>query len=113
MEAIAITGVGIVSPIGCSYEVFGRACAAGEVGIGPAPYQGEPGAEHAWAASVPDFDPTRWMDERVAAGSARFTHFAVAAAAQAVASSGADLDRDLDRDRTGCVHGTSMAGDVL
>lgn len=110
MEPIAITGVGIVSPIGCSYEEFGRACAAGSVGIGPAPYQGEPGAEHAWAATVQGFDPLDWMDERVAAGSARFTHFALAAAAQAVASAGGRLDPE----RTGCVHGTAMAGvDVL
>lgn len=49
MEPVAITGIGIVSPIGSSYEAFGRACAAGTVGIGPAPYQGDPGAEHAWA----------------------------------------------------------------
>jgi 3-oxoacyl-[acyl-carrier-protein] synthase II len=110
VEPIAITGVGIVSPIGCSYDDFGRACAAGEVGIGPAPYQGEPGAEHAWAATVEGFDPLAWMDERVAAGSARFTHFALAAAAQAVAAAGGEVDPE----RTGCVHGTAMAGvDVL
>src|SRR5918997_3103450 len=105
MEPIAITGVGVVSPIGCSYEEFGAACAAGRVGIGPAPYQGEPGAEHAWAATVEDFDPLDWMDQRVADGSARFTHFALAAAAQALDSAGG-LD-EFDPDRTGCVHGTS------
>jgi 3-oxoacyl-[acyl-carrier-protein] synthase II len=106
VEPVAITGIGIISPIGSSYEAFGRACAAGTVGIGPAPYQGEPGAEHAWAATVDDFDPSDWMDQRVAAGTARFGQFALAAAAQAMADAGDGLDPD----RTGCVHGTAMAG---
>ena len=110
MEPIAITGIGIISPIGSSYEAFGAACAAGRVGIGPAPYHGQPGAEHAWAAQVTDFDPDDWMDARVRDGSARFTQLALAAAQQAVDSSGDGFDPD----RTGCVHGTAMAGiDVL
>lgn len=115
MDRIAITGVGIVSPIGSTFETFGRACADGMVGIGPAPYQGEPGAEHAWAGRVPDFDPAAWMDERVAAGSARFTQFALAAASQAVQDAGGMADGEggsagLDPDRTGCTWGTAMAG---
>jgi len=119
MEPIAITGVGIVSPIGTGFDDFGAACAAGTVGIGPAPYHGRPGAEHAWAARVTDFDPDRWMDARVRDGSARFTQFALAASAQAVAdaggmAAGGTAAGGIDPDRTGCVHGTSMAGiDVL
>jgi 3-oxoacyl-[acyl-carrier-protein] synthase II len=106
MEPIAITGVGIVSPIGSTFESFGSAGAAGEIGIGPAPYHGQPGAEHAWAGRVLDFDPDEWMDSRVRDGSARFTHFALAASQQAMDSAGGDLDPD----RIGCVHGTAMAG---
>ena len=110
MKPIAITGVGVISPIGSTYESFGEACSTGEIGIGPAPYQGEPGAEYAWAGRVTDFDPDDWMDARVRDGSARFTHLALAAAAQAFASASGEFDLD----RTGCVHGTSMAGvDVL
>ena len=105
MEPIAITGVGVVSPIGSTFETFGTACATGTIGIGPAPYQGEPGAEHAWAGQVIDFDPDHWMDARVRDGSARFTHLALAASQQAMDSAG-----EIDPDRTGCVHGTSMAG---
>ena len=82
MKPIAITGVGVISPIGSSYESYGEACSAGVVGIGPAPYRGEPGAEFAWAGQVTDFDPDDWMDARVRDGSARFTHFALAAAEQ-------------------------------
>ena len=102
---IAITGAGIVSPIGTGLAAFGEACAAGTVGIGPAPYHGEPGAEHAWAARVTDFDPDRWMEPRVRDATARFSQFALAAAVQAVESAGG-----IDPDRTGCVHGTAMAG---
>jgi len=110
VEAIAITGVGIISPIGSTFDDFGAACARGEVGIGPAPYQGDPGAAFAWAGRVEGFDPQAWMDERVAAGSARFTQFALAAAAQAVADAGGMGPDGLDPDRTGCIHGTAMAG---
>jgi len=102
---IAIVGAGIVSPIGTGLAAFGEACAAGTVGIGPAPYHGEPGAEHAWAARVTDFDPDRWMEPRVRDATARFSQFALAAAVQAVESAGG-----IDPDRTGCVHGTAMAG---
>lgn len=113
MEPVAITGIGIISPIGSDFETFGRACAAGTIGIGPAPYQGEPGAEHAWAARVTDFDPDRSMDARVKDGTARFAQFALAATAQAIQAAFPDGE-GLDPDRTGCVHGTSMAGiDVL
>lgn len=106
MDAIAITGVGVVSPIGSSFESYGAACAAGTIGIVPAPYQGEPGAQFAWGGCVTDFDPDHWMEPRVRDGSARFAHFALAAAAQAVAAAGDAFDPE----RTGCVHGTSMAG---
>ncbi len=108
MEAVAITGIGVISPIGSDFETFGRACADGVIGIGPAPYHGEPGAEHAWAARVTDFDPDRWMDARVRDGSARFAQFALAASAQAMDH--AFPDGGYDPERTGCVHGTSMAG---
>lgn len=106
MEPIAITGVGVISPIGSTFDDFGAACARGTVGIGAAPYHGEPGAEHAWAGRVTDFDPDRWMDPRVRDGSARFTHFALAASQQALDDAGGEVDPE----RTGCVHGTAMAG---
>ena len=99
-------GWGSSHPLDPRSRTSASACAAGTIGIGPAPYHGEPGAEHAWAGRVLDFDPDEWMEPRVRDGSARFTHLALAASQQAVDSAGGEFDPD----RTGCVHGTSMAG---
>jgi 3-oxoacyl-[acyl-carrier-protein] synthase II len=106
MLDVAITGLGIVSAIGLSADRFHRGLMAGASGIRPAPWPGD-GDGSQWLATVRDFVPSQWMDERVETGTDLFAQFALAAAEQAVAQSGIGA---LDPLRTGIVHGTSIGG---
>ncbi len=105
---LAITGVGAVSPIGCSAAALCDGLLAGRIGIRPAPWA-EASGGGLYGAVADDFDPTRWMDERVVAGTDGFARFALAASAQAIADAGLD-PAALDPHRTAVVHGTSMGG---
>jgi 3-oxoacyl-[acyl-carrier-protein] synthase II len=103
---VAITGLGIISSIGLSGEEFHREMMADTSGIRPAPWQGD-GDGSPWLATVRDFVPGQWMDERVEAGTDLFAQFALAAAEQAVTESRLG---GLDPLRTAIVHGTSIGG---
>ncbi len=64
------------------------------------------------AAEVLDFDPTRFMDPKMARRMTRFIHLGMAAAKEAVAQSGIDfaaMDED-QRDRVGVVMNTGGGG---
>jgi 3-oxoacyl-[acyl-carrier-protein] synthase II len=105
---IAVTGMGIVSPIALSVDDFERALAEGRLGIRSAPWA--TADRPALFGRVHDgFEASHWMDPRVVAGTDGFARFALAASAQAVAHAGLDPEA-LDPFRTGVVHGTSMGG---
>jgi len=106
MLDVAITGLGVVSAIGLGAEEFYRQLLADASGIRSAPWTAD-GVEPSWLATVPDFAPRRWMDERVEAGTDLFAQFALAAAEQAVTQAALG---DIDPLRTGVVHGTSIGG---
>lgn len=106
MFDVAITGVGVVSAIGLSAEEFHHGLMIDASGIRPAPWKAD-GAERSWLATVRDFAPRQWIDERVEAGTDLFAQFTLAAAAQAVAHAALG---DLDPLRSGIVHGTSIGG---
>jgi 3-oxoacyl-[acyl-carrier-protein] synthase II len=106
MENVAITGVGVISAVGLDFASFTEHLDAGAVGIEAAPWADPASGAHAWIAKVHGFDPTDWMDERVAAGSGMFAHFGIAAAVQAVADSGVELPPL----RTAVIFGTAQAG---
>jgi 3-oxoacyl-[acyl-carrier-protein] synthase II len=106
---IAVTGMGVVSPVGLSVDAFDAALLAGQLGIRQAPWS-TPDAPALFGRVDDAFVATDWMDERVMRGTDGFARFALAAAAQALADAGLESDDSLDPFRTGVVHGTSMGG---
>jgi 3-oxoacyl-[acyl-carrier-protein] synthase II len=98
---VAITGVGVVSPIGVGFSAFGRALSEAVSGIRPLPAEiagssgAQVGALVSWEADAPNLD--------------RVSQFSLAAADEALASSGLDL-RASDRSRVGVYWGTGMGG---
>lgn len=106
MERVAITGVGIVSPLGQSAGEFTSALQDGRIRIVEAPWADPAAGRHAWVSTIEGFDPHAWMDDRVVDGTDVFAQYAIAAAAQAVADHGEELDVE----RTGVVIGTTMSG---
>ena len=112
-DRIAITGVGMVSPLGSTADTTYAALLGGECGVSTAPWQ-EPGDERpGWFAPVHSgFEPRDWLDQARLDGTDRFVTFGLAAVHEAV--TGAQLTPDhgqgLDPLRTAVVDSTSMGG---
>lgn len=106
--ALAITGMGTVSPLGVNVAELYDGLLAGRIGIRVAPW-GNDVSDGLYAAVDDRFDPSTAIDERVVAGTDGFARFAMAACAEALADAGLGAD-ELDPFRTAVVHGTSMGG---
>ncbi|HET7700592.1 MAG TPA: beta-ketoacyl-ACP synthase II [Candidatus Limnocylindria bacterium] len=105
---VAVTGMGMVTPLGHDVATNWDALVHGRSGIGritrfdPAPYETQ------IAGEVRDFDPTKYMDRKDARRTDRFTQFAVAAASQALAD--AKLETVPDPERVGTAIATGVGG---
>jgi 3-oxoacyl-[acyl-carrier-protein] synthase II len=88
MEPVAVTGMGVVSPIGTGAEAFWDALVSGRQGFTPIPHSEELGGNRLWAA-IPDavLSPPG-MPPEFLRNTDRFTQYAVVAAAQAFAMAG-------------------------
>lgn len=105
MENVAITGRGVISSLGLDLHTFNANLLAGKVAAGPA--RGSQPDDQIWMSLIEDFDPLRWMEDRVVRNSARFAHYAIAAAAQAVADAGLE---SFDPIRTAVIVGSALGG---
>lgn len=105
MSKVVITGRGIIAPNGNSVTDYLDGLRNNVSGIGRISWPGE--SETFWFAPVRDFEPTQWMNEKVADGTDLFAQWALAATEQARIDAGLD---GFDSERTGVVHGTSMGG---
>lgn len=105
MENVAITGRGVISSIGLDLPTFNANLLAGKVVAGPP--RGTKDGDNIWMSLIPDFDPLRWMEDRVVRNSARFAHYAIAAAAQAVEDAGLE---SFDPIRTAVIVGSALGG---
>ncbi len=106
---IAVTGLGIVSPVGNDIESFWRNLTAGVSGVGPITHFDTSGFDVRIGAEVKGFDPADYMDSKSARRMNRFAQFGVAAATQAIADAGLNLERE-DRTRIGVVMNTGGGG---
>lgn len=106
---VVITGMGIVSPLGCTLDLFWHLLSMGESAVKPittfdtSPFQTGLGAE------IQDFDPEDFLHRKQVRRMGRATQFAVAAAMMAVRHSRIDLESE-DRAMAGVSMGTSIAG---
>ena len=105
---VAVTGAGVVSPLGGTLQEFHRSLAAGRSGIRRlAPELAERSGVHVGATL--DWDPATLFKEAEAANLDRVTQFALAATAQAIGASGLELAAQ-NRERIGVYWGTGMGG---
>ncbi len=105
---VAVTGAGVVSPLGKSLAEFHAALAEGRSGIRRLPESLAQGSGVQVGALV-DWNPAPLFNEAEAVNIDRVSQFALAAAAQALAASRLDLST-ADRDRIGVYWGTGMGG---
>jgi 3-oxoacyl-[acyl-carrier-protein] synthase II len=106
---VVITGLGVVASIGHNVEDFWASLLAGRCGIervthfDPTAYASQIGAE------VRGWDAAQHMDPKEARRNDRYTHFAFAAARQAVADSKLDVTHE-NGDRVGVIIGSGIGG---
>ena len=108
MKRVAVTGLGVISPIGNDVPTFWNALCSGTCGIGPITKFDATDYPVKLAAEVRDFDPKQYMEKLDILHSDVYTHFAMAAACQAVADSG--IAGTLDAERVGVYIGSGIGG---
>lgn len=109
-ERVAITGIGLVSPLGIGRQDAWAAALAGRSGAGPVTLfdASQHGAQIAF--EVADFDPLSFIDRRAARRMDRSSQLAVAAAGLAIEDAGLAIPSDAER--YGAVISTGNGGNA-
>jgi 3-oxoacyl-[acyl-carrier-protein] synthase II len=109
MTRVFVTGLGAITPIGNDVPTYWQNLTDGVSGAGPITTFDASDYSVRIACEVKDFDPTQWMDRKMARRTARVTQFAVAATRQALDDAGLTIDGD-NRDNVGVVIATGGGG---
>jgi 3-oxoacyl-[acyl-carrier-protein] synthase II len=109
VRRVVVTGIGLVTPVGLTAEETWDALTNGRSGIGPITLFDARGFDSRIAGEVKGFDPLRFMERKEARRADRFTHFAAAAAQEALTQAGLDIGSE-DGQRTAIIVGTAMGG---
>jgi 3-oxoacyl-[acyl-carrier-protein] synthase II len=115
MRKVAITGIGLVTPLGIGVEATWRALVAGESGAGPITLFDTTLHRTKFGCEVKQFDPVALgVDKREAKSLDRFIHFAIVGARLAMEDAGfpGKLEGEL-ADRAGCYIGVGLGGTAL
>ncbi len=115
---IVVTGMGIVSPLGCGVEAVWRRLLDGQSGLAMLPDDITEGIAARVAGAVPDwtperpwgFDPALAVEPKDHKKMDRFSLFALAAAQEALNQAGWQPDTDSARDRTATIVGSGVGG---
>jgi 3-oxoacyl-[acyl-carrier-protein] synthase II len=108
-QRIVVTGIGVVSPVGCDGPSSWDAIVGGKSGIARITRFDPTGYQTTFAGEVKEFDPVDRLGRKDARRTDRYTHFAVASALEALERSGLAID-DAIADRVGVLIGSGMGG---
>ena len=106
---VAVTGVGLVSPLGVGTAENWNALLEGRSGIGPITRFDTTGYPSRIAGEVKGFDPHDYLDKKEVKKSDTFIHYALAATRFALEDSGLKIDEG-NADRVGVVIGSGIGG---
>lgn len=104
MHKVAITGIGIVSCLGCDPETVGAALRAGRSGVVVDEERRRRGFRSPLTGVIRDFDPARVLSKKQRKTMPDFAVQAYAAARDALAMAGLDAE-EIANDRTGLIFG--------
>jgi len=108
---VAITGLGLVTPLGTNVATTWEGLIAGRSGAGPITRFDPAQSSVKFACEVKAFDPTRHLEKKEARRYDLFAQFAIAAAEEAVGDACLTNNWDkLDRRRIGAIVGTGTGG---
>ncbi len=106
-KRVVVTGLGVISPVGNNVNDFWQALIEGRSGISRITQFDPAGFDSQIAGEVKGFNPQDYMQPKEVKRTARFVHFAVAAAKQAVDSAKLDLAKE-DLNRIGVLVGSGI-----
>lgn len=106
---IAITGIGLVSPLGVGTQETWRAVRAGESGIGPITLFDATAYPTRIAGEVKDFTPEDFVPKKLLRQMDRFIQLAAVGAKMAVEDAGLHEDKP-EPERFGCIVGAGLGG---
>ena len=101
-QRIVITGMGAVSPVGLNCQQTFEALTAGKSCIARITSFDPSAITCQIAGEVKGFDPTEYMDRKMARRIGRYAQFSIAASREAIAQSGLDLGQE-DPSRIACI----------
>src|SRR4028118_112782 len=108
--AAYITGIGVVSPVGIGRKKFWSSLLANESGAGPITLFDPDGFDVRIAAECDSFEPTDFMERKVAARTDRFAQIGLASAKLALEDAGAWDQLENNAERVGLVLGSGIGG---
>ena len=103
-----VTGMGAVSPVGLNCQETFNGLAAGKSGIARISLFDASGIACQVAGEVKGFEPTDYMDRKMARRIGRYAQFSIAATREALAPSGLDLAEE-DPSRIACIVSSAIA----
>ena len=106
---VAITGIGILSPLGNDLPSSWDGIVAGRSGIGPITHFDASAFATRISGEVKGFDATQWIPPKDVKKMDPFVHYGVAAALMSIADAGLEI-RDADADRIGVAIGAGIGG---
>ena len=106
---VAVTGIGIVSPIGLDRPSTWKGLLSGQCGVDRITSFDAAGYETRIAAEAKGFDPLTCMDRKEAKRTDRFVQLATAAALEAVKHAGLEINPS-NAARIGCIIGSGIGG---
>jgi 3-oxoacyl-[acyl-carrier-protein] synthase II len=109
LQRVVVTGLGAITPVGKGAPEFWNGLVSGKSGVSPIKAFDATPFPTRFAGQVENFDPTLYMDKKEARRMDRFSHFAIAAADEAIKDSGLNLET-VNKDRVGVMIGTGIGG---
>ena len=106
---VVITGIGVVTPVGCDKAIFWDALKQGKSGISKITAFDPTDFTSQIAGEVKDFDPTKYLSSKDVRRTDRFVQFAIAASRSAVEDTGLSMEK-IDKSRFGVIIGSGIGG---
>ena len=109
---VVVTGMGAVTPLGLNVADFWNAAVRGESGAAPITHFDATAFTTRFACELKGFDAFAHMDRKSVKRTDPFTHYALAAASEAIADAGIDSTTltDAERARIGVMIGSGQGG---
>lgn len=109
MRRVAITGMGVVSPVGVGVDAFWDSLSHGRGGIRDITAFDVSGYSTRFGGYIDDFDPSAVIDRKEQRRMARFQQFAMVAADEAMRDSGLSITES-NAERVGVIVGSGIGG---